>query len=88
MSPSNWPSTCGCISMRLTAMPSPRRFSAISTPMKPPPTTTADFSFCPTAIARMRSVSSTVRSVWIRSLSMPGNFGRTGTAPGERISLS
>ena len=88
MSASNWLSTCGCISTRRTSRPSSRRFSAISTPMKPPPTTTAERSFCPTTVSRMRSVSSTVRSVSIRALSMPGSFGRTGTAPGESTSLS
>ena len=35
-----------------------------------------------------RSVSSTVRRVNTRGSSSPGRLGRTGRAPGERISLS
>ena len=61
------------------------RFSAISTPINPPPITTALFGELLTCAA-MRSTSSTVRNV--RARSIPGIGGTTGEAPGLRINLS
>ena len=88
ISASSWLSSCVCFSTNVTAIPRAARFSAISTPIKPPPTTTAVFGFCRLAASWIRKVSSTVRSVKTCGLSIPGSRGRIGLAPGERISLS
>ena len=72
----------------VTSRPSSRRFSATSRPMKPPPTMTADLGLFRSTNALIRRVSSTVRRVKSLSLSIPGRFGHTGFAPGDRRSLS
>ncbi|CAB4950609.1 unannotated protein [freshwater metagenome] len=77
--------TCGVASTSEVFIPRCMRFSAISTPMNPPPITTALAGFSPTR-AVMRSTSSTVRRVI--ALSTPGIGGTTGDAPGLRINLS
>ena len=85
ISGSSGASTCGVASTSEVFIPRCIRFSAISTPIKPPPITTALAGFSPTR-AVMRSTSSTVRRVI--ALSTPGIGGTTGDAPGLRISLS
>ena len=76
--------TCGAISTTDTSAPACVRFSAISSPMNPPPTMTARLTFFCSIYALILSVSSTLRSVNIPSEPMPGRGGRTGDAPGER----
>ena len=85
---------------KVTFTPRSTRFSAISRPMNPPPTTVArkGFDWASAWLARsactfsrysaIPKVSSTVRRVKIREELMPGRFGITGWAPGDKISLS
>ena len=76
--------TWSVASTMAVATPRWTRFSAISRPMNPPPITTAVFAS--RTASTMASVSSTLRNESARS--MPGIGGRTGEAPGERISAS
>ena len=62
MSASSVGMTCSPRWSSATAMPSSRRFSAISRPMKPPPTTVALRAAPSVTASRMRKVSSTLRS--------------------------
>lgn len=80
--------TCRCFSTTVTWIPWWVRFSIISRPMKPPPTTTALRGALLWMNVCSRSVSSTVRRVNTRADSTPGRAGRSGLAPGERSSLS
>jgi len=80
--------TCSRASTMATFTPRCARFSAISRPIKPPPTTTARSGFSVSSHALMASASGTVRRVKIPSRSMPGIGGRIGSAPGERINSS
>ena len=72
----------------VTSMPRSFRFSANSSPIKPPPANTADVGFFVSIYFFKRKVSSTVRRVNTFSISIPGSFGCVGFAPGERINLS
>lgn len=74
--------------IKVTSMPRSRRFSAISRPMNPAPTTVALRAPVRSMKSWMAKVSSTVRRVNSRSPSTPGRSGTTGRAPGERMSLS
>lgn len=71
--------TWSAASTTVTSRPLCRRFSATSTPMKPPPVTTA-VRGSPATAATIASVSSMSRRDSARS--MPGIGGRTGRAPG------
>ena len=88
MSASNGGISWGRSCTMVTSRPSSRRFSASSSPMKPPPARTAERGLCRSTNALMRSVSSTVRSVNSVSQPSPGNGGCVGFAPGESTSLS
>jgi len=80
--------TWSVISMIETESPDSRRFSAISNPINPPPTTAALRMPSSLIIARILSVSGTVQSVWIRGESMPGIGGRKGDEPVEMTRVS
>ena len=80
--------SCFALSIRVTSIPRFLRFSASSTPTKPPPITAADFGFSEFAKSLIRKVSSTVRRVKIFSEFTPGIGGTEGFAPGARRSLS
>ena len=85
ISGSNGANTWFAASTTQVSIPRWIKFSAISTPIKPPPITTAFLGFrftCET----IRSTSSTVRSV--NALSTPGIGGTIGEAPGLKINLS
>ena len=88
MSASSGLKSCSIFSTMVTFAPRSARFSAISSPMKPPPTTVAEAGRCSSTNSRMKSASSTVRRVKMFFPSMPGSGGTTGRAPGESTSLS
>ena len=74
-------------STTVDAMPRLTKFSTSSRPMKPAPMTTACLT--PWSMrALMRSMSCKFRRVKMPGSSMPGSGGRSGAAPGARISLS
>ena len=78
--------TCSCNSTSVVAMPRATRFSTISSPMKPAPTTTACRT--PWSIrALIASVSFRFRSVWMPGKSMPGIGGTTGAGAGRENQL-
>ncbi|MPM44065.1 hypothetical protein SDC9_90743 [bioreactor metagenome] len=72
-------------SMIVTSIPRRCRFSASSTPMNPPPITTAVCGLRATA-ATISSTSAMLRRVRARSL--PGMSGTKGEAPGESTRVS
>ena len=80
--------TWSAISTTVTCIPSSWRFSAISSPIKPAPTTTAFFTSWRPAHALIRSVSATFRRVKIPSVRIPSQGGSTGSAPGDNTNLS
>jgi len=80
--------TCGRSSTSVIERPRRTRFSTISRPMKPPPTTTARAASRSTIHWRMRRLSGMVRSTKIPGRSMPGRSGLTGEAPGASTSAS
>ena len=88
ISGSTLPMTLASSSTSATARRRSISASAISKPMYPPPTTTAreQSSFSTTAL--IASMSGMDRRVKTRGESMPGILGRTGSAPGLRISTS
>ena len=63
-------------------------FSAISSPMSPPPTIAADWTRLFRIISRSRSASGTVQSVTTRGESIPGIPGRRGDEPEAITSTS
>ncbi|MNO58941.1 hypothetical protein D3C76_495170 [compost metagenome] len=88
ISVSNGANICGPASIKETSRPASLRFSAISTPMNPPPITTAERVPSAATLVLILSVSGMLRSMWILELSIPGKFGRIGLAPGDKISAS
>ena len=70
-------------------MPRLDKFSAISTPMKPPPMTTADFGLFSSIKLQIVSASRILRSTKrFLASSMPSILGRKGFAPGDKIKIS
>mmetsp|Transcript_21248 Transcript_21248/g.54777 ORF Transcript_21248/g.54777 Transcript_21248/m.54777 type:complete len:316 (+) Transcript_21248:616-1563(+) len=88
ISGSNGAMICGRASTSVTFSPRRCSCSAISTPMKPPPHTTAERALRALIQPSMSSMSSRLRSEKLPSRSMPGMGGRNGFAPSERISSS
>ena len=84
ISSSNWERICGNISTIETSSPFIRRFSAISTPIKPPPITIA-LSICFLSTkCFIASVSGIFLSTSTLLLSIPGMLGLKALAPGDR----
>ena len=79
---------CSAISMTDTFTPFSFRFSATSSPIKPPPATTARLMLPPSTAAFKASASSGVRIKNTFSRSIPSIGGFTGDAPVEITSLS
>ena len=71
-----------------TFSPAATRFSAVSRPMKPPPTMAALFAPFSLTMAIMASMSGMVHSWNIFGESTPGRSGRTGEEPVEMTSAS
>jgi hypothetical protein len=88
ISPSKPSATCGVFSTMVTLRPRARRFSAISRPMKPPPTTQTLAARWLAIQSRTRRVSGMVRMAKMPGRSIPGTGGRMGEAPGARIRAS
>ncbi len=76
------------ISTTVTFKPIPFRFSAISNPIKPPPTTVTDFTWLSETYALILSVSGTDHKVIILDDSMPGIGGIKGDDPVDITNLS
>ena len=72
----------------VTLTPMRARFSATSSPMYPPPATTAFSGLLPVTKSRMARASSTVRMVMTRGSPVPGISGIRGLAPGDSMSTS
>ena len=69
-------------------MPRCAKFSAISTPINPPPTTIAFFTLFSEIYFFILSASDNVRSVNIFLLFIPSIFGFIGFAPCAKTNLS
>ena len=76
------------MSTTVTSSPLASRFSATSSPMKPPPTTTARRHWFCSAQSRAAMASSGVRIVKTPGRPVPGTSGTKGSAPTARISRS
>ena len=76
------------MSTTVTFTPRAIRFSAISSPMNPPPTTTALRQLLFSTYARMPIASSGVRIVNTPGSCVPGTLGTNGVAPVAITSLS
>lgn len=72
----------------LTFIPAWCKFSAISKPINPPPTTTACFGLVSVTIYFILSESGIVLNTYTRSELIPGIGGLMGSAPGDNINLS
>ena len=64
------------------------KFSTISKPMNPPPTTTADLASRSAIHERIRRESGMLRTAKTPGRSTPGSGGRIGAAPGDSTSAS
>ena len=79
--------TCGIISTTFTVKPRLTRASTISSPMNPPPTTTAVWGLWSSRKLEILSISSSVHKVKTWSWSAPGSSGLIGRPPCAKMSL-
>mmetsp|Transcript_12383 Transcript_12383/g.32371 ORF Transcript_12383/g.32371 Transcript_12383/m.32371 type:complete len:393 (-) Transcript_12383:14-1192(-) len=80
--------SCGSASTRVTRRPRLWSCSAISTPMKPPPHTTAVRASLRVIQLCISSMSSRLRRERLPGRSMPGIGGKNGLAPSDKTSSS
>ena len=80
--------TCGSFSRTVTESPRWIRFSTISKPINPPPTTTAVLARRSAIQERIRRESGMLRTAKTPGRSTPGSCGRIGAAPGDMTNAS